>query len=51
MDVTQMFPIYVNVFNFTWIWMKLFAFAQMYLKQLDGTQMLLIEMFLILPET
>jgi len=28
MDFTQMFPVYVNVFNFTQIWMKLFSFAQ-----------------------
>jgi len=28
MDCTQMFPIYLNVFIFTQIWMKLFSFAQ-----------------------
>jgi len=29
MDFTHMFPIYVNIFYFTHILMKLFAFAQM----------------------
>ena len=28
MDVTQIFPIYVNVFNFTQIYMKLFSFTE-----------------------
>jgi len=45
-DFTQMFPIYVNAYNFTQIWIKLSSFAQIYLKLLDHTQM-----FLILPKT
>jgi len=28
MDFTQMFPIYINVFNFTQIYAKLFSSAQ-----------------------
>ena len=39
---TQMFPIYLNVFIFTQIRMKLFSFAQIWLKLLDRTQLLLI---------
>jgi len=42
MDFTQMFPIYLIVFIFTQAWIKLFSFAQIYLKLLDRTQMLLI---------
>ena len=37
MEFTPMFPIYLNVFDFTQIWTKLSSFAQIY-----HTQMLLI---------
>jgi len=42
MDFTQMFPIYLNAFILTQIWMKLLSFAQIWLKLLDRTQMHLI---------
>jgi len=37
-----MFPIYLNVFIFSQLWMNYFSFAQIQLKLLNRTQMLLI---------
>jgi len=28
MDFTEVFPVYLNVFVFTQVWLKLFSFAQ-----------------------
>jgi len=41
LEFTQIFPIYGNIFNFTQIWMKLSQFAQISLRLLKSTQMIL----------
>jgi len=42
LEFTQIFPINENIFNFAQIWMKLSQFAQISLRLLKYTQMVLI---------
>jgi len=42
LEFTQIFPIYGNIFDFTQIWMKLSQFAEISLRLLKYTQMILI---------